>query len=153
MEKETNLTPEVKEFKWSLMAIDHLQKTAPWIKFFSILGFIGSGIMILVAVSFLFVSIPTTFSPIPFGNGLAFISPFYVVIAILTFLPSLFLLKYSNKISEIRYADNSDATIEDAFLWQKKYWKLIGIFMIIYLGFIVLAITGVLIAVFALKAF
>ncbi len=51
MEKEINLTPETKEFKWSLMAIDHLQKAAPWIKFFNILGFIVLAITgVLIAV-------------------------------------------------------------------------------------------------------
>ncbi len=154
MENEINQNreTETKEFSLSIMAISYLQNTAPWIKFFSILGFIGSGLLVFIAVSLFFIPIPFP-APVPIKSIFAPISFGYLVIAIITFFPSFYLLKYSNKLLKTKYAEDVKTALENAFLWQKRYWVFIGIIMIVYIGIVIIAITGVLIAIFALKAF
>ena len=154
MENEINLNreTETKELSLSPMAISYLQSAAPWIKFLSILGFIGSGIIVLVAASLFFIPIPFP-GQVPVESIFVPISIVYLVIALITFFPSYYLLKYSNRLSGIRYAEDANAALENAFLWQKKYWMFIGIIMIVYIGIVIIAITGALIAIFALKAF
>ena len=154
MEKEINPThePKVIEANLTQLAITHLQKAAPWIKFLSILGFIGSGVLILVAVALFYIPFPFP-GQFPMGPGLGPISTIYFVMAIVTFFPSYYLLKYSNKLSKTKYTEDVGATLENAFLWQKRYWIFIGIVMIVYFGVIVVMISGALIAVFALNVF
>ncbi|GEM_PF-1476408 len=154
MENEINTTDgsEIKEISLSQLAINYLQKTAPWIKFISIMGFIGSGIIALVALALFFIPIPFP-GQLPIGPGLGPISIIYFVMAIIMFFPSYYMLKYSNKLLKTRHAEDAGATIEEAFLWQKKYWTFIGVIMIVYIGFIIVAIAGVLIAFFTLNAF
>ena len=152
MENKINLNRETKTDSFSLtpMAISYLQSAAPWIKFISILGFIGSGIILLVAVAMFFIPFPFP-GPGPVFPGFGFISIIYLVIALITFFPCLYLLNYSNRLSGIKYSADAEATLEKAFMWQKKYWVFIGIVMIVYSSFLFVAIGGVLIAVFALN--
>ena len=154
MEKEINPThkPYTSEINLTQQAINHLQKAAPWIKFISIMGFWGSGIIVLVALALFFFPFPFP-GQFPIGLGLGSISFIYFVMAIITFIPCFYLYKYSNKLSKIKYTENGVATLEEAFFWQKRYWVFIGIIMIIYIGFIITVIAGVLIAAFALNAF
>ncbi len=154
MENEINPTHESKmeEVNLTLLAINYLQKAAPWIKFIGVLGFIGSAILLLVAGYLFFMPLPFP-SQVPVMPGFGFISIVYVVLAIVTFFPSLYMFNYGNKLSAIKYAEDTEATIEKAFMWQKKYWVFIGVFMIVYTGIVFIVVAGALIAVFALNAF
>ncbi len=152
MENEINPTHESKteEINVTSLAIDYLKKAAPWIKFISILGFIGTGVIMLVAAVLFFIPLPFP-GQVPVMPGFGFISIIYLLLALITFFPSLYLLNYSNSLSRIKNSIDAEATLEKAFMWQKKYWVFIGIVMIVYSSFLFVAIGGVLIAVFALN--
>jgi hypothetical protein len=154
MENEINLNRETKTDSLSLtpMATNYLQSAAPWIKFIGILGFIGSGFLLLVAVTMFFIPFPFP-GQAPLFPGIGFISIIYFVLALITFIPCLYLLNYSNRLSGIKYSADAEATLEKAFMWQKKYWVFIGIVMIVYFSILFVVISGALIAAFALNAF
>jgi hypothetical protein len=134
------------------MAINYLQNAAPWIKFIGILGFIGSGFLLLVAVAMFFIPFPFL-GQTPLLPGTGFISIIYFALALITFIPCLYLLNYSNRLSGIKYSADAEATLEKAFMWKKKYWVFIGIVMIVYFSILFVVISGALIAAFALNAF
>jgi hypothetical protein len=112
---------------------EHLLKAAGWSKFLAIMGFIGIGLMALMAIALLigggFVQSP----PQPFGaTGMAFL---YLVLAVVYFFSPLYLIRFSNKVrSGILAGDTFEVT--DAFKWLRQFFVFSGILAII--GFSIL---------------
>jgi Family of unknown function (DUF5362) len=129
----------------------YLLETAKWGTFLSILGFIMTGIIALIAI---FIS--TIFNSMTRGFGGAamplmgttFITVFYLIIAVVNFFMSFYLFKFSSKMKAALYANDQDS-LNESFKNQRSMFRLIGILTIIYLGFIILAIVfGALAAAF-----
>jgi hypothetical protein len=130
----------------------YLAETAKWGTFLSILGFIMSGILALIAIF-----IGTIFSSMTRGFGGAalplmgttFITIFYLIIAVVNFFMSFFLFKFSSKMKAALYA-NDQESLNESFKNQRSMFRLIGILTIIYVGFIILAVVfGGLVAAFS----
>jgi len=65
----------------------------------------------------------------------------YVIIAVVIFFPQLFLVQYSNALG--RYTrDKNPADLENALKKQNAFWMYMGILMIIYLAFFVIALLA-----------
>lgn len=118
----------------------YLYDMAGWTKFLGIVGFIFSGLMILVAFSM--GAIFSTISQMPgmdmyssLGSGvLTFIMLFY---ALLFLYPSLMLFSYAVKAKQgVLYADQ--LSLETSIGKLKSFFKFYGIMMIIAIAFYVL---------------
>ncbi len=129
-EKGLEITPMMKS---------QLKEASKWAKFLAILGFIGLGIMVLVALLFLLVGnmLPDTNSVSPYLLGFI-----YLVFAGIYFMPIKYLYDFSTQMSRsIMMTDQQ--SFSDAINSLKLHYKFIGILSIVIISlyfFIFLAI-------------
>ncbi|MFL9484510.1 DUF5362 family protein [Chitinophagaceae bacterium LWZ2-11] len=123
---------------------NYLRETAKWNRFLGILGFIGSGLLILVGLFFVVAgsSISRSFS----GSGMsgnifsmfgASVGFFYIIIAILFIMPSLYRFNFATKMIKALDA-NDQQNLTEAFANLKSFSKFFGILAIIYLALVAL---------------
>lgn len=135
--EQLNLNSNSKEF---------LRETGKWTFFLSIIGFLGIGLMVLLALfsSFIFNNLPQTQSlPFNFGKIMAIV---YLIMATIYFVPVYYLLQFSKKIKKALTSKN-DETLAEAFQMLKSHYKFIGVFTIIILS---LYFLGILVAMMGL---
>jgi hypothetical protein len=126
----------------------HLQETARWGKFLSIIGFIMCG---LVAVGGIFFStILTSFMSRSEGyegaslntTGLGAVMAFvYIIFGVIYFFPCLFLFRFSTQMKTALNANEQDR-LNNAFQNLKSLFRYVGIITII-----VLALYGLLLVI------
>jgi hypothetical protein len=121
-------------------AQSYLSETAKWGNFLSIVGFILSGLIAIIAlfagtIFSRLTSIYTNGNAVFAGTGIIMIV--YLLIAALYFFMSLLLYRFSKKMKIALYSSDQ-LSLNDSFLNLKKLYKLFGILTIIYLGFIAL---------------
>jgi hypothetical protein len=120
-------------------AIRHLKDTAPWTRFFSILGFIVCGLMVIASLAML-IGFGAFGERSMVGTGIAAFF-FYLIFAVVIFFPNLYLNKFSRHVSN--FCDSTDRdNLEAALEMQKKYWNYMGVLAIIYLSILVLVLIG-----------
>lgn len=131
------------------IAKDHILATGKWGKFLAILGFILTGIMVIAAFTMILggsalnsVEIPGM--PNAALGGFGMIGFVYLIMALIYGLMSYWLFNFSSKSTQGIH-NNSNILLEDAFKSLKNIYKTMGIFAIIYISFIVLALTGALV--------
>jgi len=137
---ETNQNLLNSELQIDSIAQAHLAETAKWGVFLSIVGFILSGLFVLVA---LFAGTFMSSMNSAYGGaapiiGAGFITVVYLIIALLSFFMALFLYRFATKMKTALYTTDQD-TLNNSLLNLKNLYKLMGILTIIYLAFIVLA--------------
>ncbi|OQP60659.1 hypothetical protein A3860_32170 [Niastella vici] len=125
------------------LSISYLGETARWAKFLSIVGFVASGVLIILA---LFAgNIFSSFSRLgnsdvlssSVGFGGTLFSVIWIVIALLYFFPCLYLFNFSNKMqSALR--NNDQTNLNAAFNNLKSCFKFVGILTIVFLSFYLL---------------
>ena len=138
---ETNENLLAAELQIDTTAHAYLAETAKWCNFLSIVGFILSGILAVVALfagTFLG-SLSSRYGGNSSIIGAGFITVIYLLIAALYFFMSLFLYRFSSKMKTALYSNDQDS-LNNSFLNLKNLYKLMGILTIIYLGFLVLAL-------------
>ncbi|SDX91978.1 DUF5362 family protein [Flavobacterium degerlachei] len=112
-----------------------LKETAKWAYFLSILGFVGVGFMLVLAVF-----IGTIFSKLDsmggdtamlqrMGGG--FISFIYVVIAALYFFPVYYLFQFSSKMKAAFKNEDNDA-LNESFSFLKSHYKFMGVLALVF---------------------
>ncbi|TDD97388.1 hypothetical protein [Flavobacterium cellulosilyticum] len=110
-----------------------LKETAKWAYFLSILGFIGVGLMVVLAVF-----AGTIFGVIGhmmpgmgmFGSGIGIvISIFYLLIAALYFFPVYYLYKFASNAKKA-FLNIDSELLSTSFKYLKSHYKFIGIMMI-----------------------
>jgi hypothetical protein len=132
-----------------------LKETAKWGYFLSILGFIGIGFMVVLALF-----IGTIFSAISGLSGTAnsmgvletgFISGLYLLIALLYFFPIYYLFKFSSNLKKA-FKSNDNDLITTSFEYLKSHYKFIGIltlvFVVIYVLILLFSVLAGAIALF-----
>lgn len=133
--------------------LDSLRKTRPWTMFLAILGFVFTGLIVLVAIVMMFAgSFASVFphqpsTPQLFGAamGIGF-GILYLIMAVFCYLlPCIILFRYGSAIGRIDQAV-PQAAMEEALLRQKMFWKYVGILMIVVLVLYVLLIIGGIVA-------
>jgi hypothetical protein len=137
--------PETPPVVLTAEAQRHLTKTGPWVRFLSIMMFIGAGFLMLAGISLALVALAgmqSPMSPVTTGslpNGAAFLlGPIYVIVALLTYIvPGLFLFRYASAIKVLKL-NPSSLSLEDAIKQQKTFWRYLGILAIILLCVFVL---------------
>ncbi len=128
------------ELQIDSVAHAHLAETAKWGIFLSILGFIFTGLFVLIAIfagTFL-----TTMNPYGGASammGAGFLTTIYLIIAAVNFFMSMFLYRFSAKTKAGLYSNDQDS-LNSGLANLKNLYKMIGIIAIIYLAFIALAL-------------
>ena len=125
----------------SRFAIETLNKTVPWIKFLSIMGFILCGFMVIFALVLL---LSGGIYGKTYGAGMgSSVFLVYLVLAIVIYFPNSYLYHYAGNLR--KFFNSKDAsTLETAFKLQKQYWMFMGVLVIIYLSFFAIAMIFVL---------
>ena len=117
-----------------------LRKAAGWIKFLSILNYIGMGLIILFSLIGVIMSIVALTQPYNAGAGagMLIVSILYGVIgSLLTYFPASYGMGFSNKINEALIHDNQQS-MQQAFRSLGSWFKFYGIFMIVYIVLIII---------------
>lgn len=138
------------ELHLSETAKGFLRETAKWAFFLSILGFIGLGFLVLVAL-FMFAAGGAIASAAggAFGAlgamGGGIIGTVYLILAILYFFPVLYLFKFASKTKRA-LAESSTEGLTEGLENLKSHYKFIGIFTLIILSLYVLILIFAVIA-------
>lgn len=126
----------------------YLTETAKWAKFMAIMGFIGSGFLLLCSI---FIGSFLSAAFLRMGSGAAglgymggFLSFIYVAIAIIYFFPCLYLYNFASKM-QIALRSNDQDQLSLSFKNLKSCYRFVGILMIIVLALWVLGIVLALI--------
>jgi hypothetical protein len=128
----------------------YLLETARWAKLLAIIGFVATG---LIAIMALFAG--TLISAVGMFSGSGNLGPtagigltvFYLLVALLVFIPSLYLFRFSGKTgASLTIANESGFT--EAMMNLKSYFKFNGIIAIVVicfytLGLILALVSGV----------
>jgi len=119
----------------------HLAETAKWANFLSIVGFVVSCIIAIIA---LFAGTMLGSLSRGFGNsgtmiGAGFVTFMYLIIAAVYFFMSLFLYRFASKMKMALYSSDQDS-LNGSFMNLKHLYKMMGIITIIYLCFLALAL-------------
>ena len=122
----------------------YLKGASPWLRFIGIMGFIGTGFLILWGIiSIAFMSIfnqlmYSSYDVIAPGAG-AIVGAFSGIMMIggsaLLFFPSLFTFRFGDKIKKYMQS-GAENDLEQAFKNNKSLWKFSGIVLIVYLAII-----------------
>jgi hypothetical protein len=122
--------------------IDILRGTKPWVRFLSVLGFIGLGLLLLGCLAILVLPMgPMGSMPIGPRVGASFA---YLLMGLIQFPAVLFLHRYAGRIGRLA-ASGDPGDLEDALSAQKSFWKYLGILTLVMMVLYVLIIVGVLI--------
>lgn len=122
----------------------YIKSISKWGKFLSIIGFIGIGLIVIIAL-FAGSMIARLGAMSGAGASGAFVTVIYLIVAVIYFFPVLYLWKASTNLG---YAvdNNNELSLTEGFKNLKSHYKFIGIFMIVVLSIYILA------ALFALAA-
>lgn len=140
-------TPEPQALTITLPSTAYLREIAKWGKFLAIVGFVGVGLMVIIAL-FAGTAIGSMSLPEESGGSAAgmigggFFMFFYLLFALLYFFPVLYLYRFSGKMQEALRLQNEELLVT-SFANLKSLFKFMGVFTIIMLSFYVLAMLFV----------
>lgn len=122
-----------------------LAGTKPWVRFCSIIGFIGTGLMVLGAFAMMlsggFLAASGSDAGMPFAGFPILLGVLYLVIAIFYFFPSLKLWKYGSHIAAL-LDSGTTADLEAALETQRSFWKFVGILVCVGIALYIVAIIA-----------
>ena len=122
--------------------MNSLRATKPWTRLLSILGFIGTGLTIIVGLGII---LGRNFLPMPpDAPPLIFVGVFYILTSVLYLIPSIWLSKYSSAIASFLKGGDS-VQLGNAIAYQKSFWKFVGILVLVSIVFM---IVGIIAAIF-----
>ncbi|MBK1815348.1 hypothetical protein JIN84_06970 [Luteolibacter yonseiensis] len=124
--------------------IEQLARTKPWVRFISVMVFIGAGLMVLLALVTMLIGIPANSNPM-FGKGLGFgFGGIYLLFAGVYIYPGIKLWKYASRIGDL-VRSGSVMDLEGALNEQRSFWKFLGIAMLVILSLYVLIIVAAIV--------
>jgi hypothetical protein len=137
---------------------DFIAKAGPWATFLGVVGFIGTGFIVLAALVMTFAAGLAA----ALSNSMSFLKPLsglvggvlgllYLLLALIVFFPSLFLVKIGQASKKYRLRGDA-ADLEKYAEYVKKIFKFYGIFMIVTLSLYVLIVPIAIIAAVAASA-
>ena len=118
-----------------------LRSTWPWTRLLSVLGFIGTGLIILAGLG---VIVGESFIPVSEkAPPLVFMGIFYILASVFYLVPSIWLSKFSTAVSA--FLKSGDAIeLGKAIAYQKSFWKFIGILALVSIA---LTVVGIIAAI------
>lgn len=125
-----------------------LRKTKPWVRMLSILGFIGSGLMLVIALLVMASGAIGGVMGRSFGLGAAggiMLGLLYGLMALLYIFPSLFLFRYASAIASM-LSEDTVRGMEKALEAQKSFWRFIGILTVVILCLYAVALVFIAVA-------
>ena len=131
------------KLKLTSVGVSYLNQVRKWTYFLSIIGFIFTGLIVLMALFFssfiaMFSDMYSSYGVSEFtsiGSGMATV--FYLFFALLYFFLSLYLYRFSKRVKgAINLEDSSQ--LEDGLKNLKSYWKLTGILTAVVLSLYIL---------------
>ena len=129
--------------------VDQLKRTRPWVLLISIIGFIFTVFMAIASVGMLFgggamMSGMGGAQAAGLPNGMFMgMGVMYLVMTILYFVISLYLLKYAGAIKKF-VASGTSQDMEHALKHQASFWKLVGILTLVTIVLmIVMMVVGI----------
>lgn len=135
------------ELQLDQTAKEFLKETAKWAYFLSILGFVGIGLMLLVAVfaGSLFASMGSMPGMGAMGGSFGTImGVFYFFIAALYFFPVYYLNKFASNAKKA-FKDNDTEALTVSLGYLKSHYKFIGILMLsILVLYAIIFVFGIL---------
>ncbi len=114
-----------------------MRQTRPWVTFMAVLGFIGTGLMVLGGIAFMLTA-PTG---MPGGPAIGLV---YLVVAALYGAGATLLHRYRSSIASMERGCGIDA-LENALEHQKSFWRFVGITAAATLGLYGLVFVGVMV--------
>ena len=136
------------DLQLDLTAKDFIKETAKWAYFLSILGYVGIGLLVIIAVfagtlfSALGVGLGGGIQGGAFGLMMGFV---YFAMAAIYFFPVYYLHKFASNAKKA-FRDNDSEALTTSFQYLKSHYKFIGIFVLILLALygllIVFAVLG-----------
>jgi hypothetical protein len=116
-----------------------LRATRPWTRLLSVLGFIGTALIILAGIAMI---VGKGFIPMSEkAPPLAFMGIFYIMASVFYLVPSIWLSKYSSAITA--FLDAGDALeLGKAIAYQKSFWKFVGSLALVSIAVAVLGIVA-----------
>jgi hypothetical protein len=131
-------------FQMTSSMIESLRATKPWTQLLAILGFISVGFLVLSSFRLIIGAffMPDHGSGLPFP--LFFLALFYLLMGVIYFFPSYFLLKYATSIGRF-LRGGGQLSMEQALAYQKSFWKFVGILGLVSIGFAILGIVAAII--------
>ena len=109
-------------------AAEMLRQTKPWVRFISVMLFLGAA---FIALAGLFVMGGGISEAMPGGIG-AFLGFIYIAMAFLYIVPAVFLWMYADRIG-VFLRDRSPGRLASALAAQKSFWRFVGIAMLVIL--------------------
>ncbi len=130
-------------------ARNYLAETAKWAKLIAIVGFVFVGLMAILAFFIGSIIGAMTAATPELDQGLGFMSTtfltiMYLAIALISFIPILYLYRFATK-TQMALRANNELVLTDAFKNLKSHYKFYGILMAILIGFYMLAFLFALI--------
>ena len=117
-------------------AADMLRQTKPWVRFISVMFFIGAALCALgglgVIVAGMVGGMAGGTASSRAGLFLAFLGFVYILMAILYIAPGVFLWKYADRIG-IFLRQQTPGRLASALGAQKSFWKFIGILTLVFI--------------------
>jgi len=117
------------------VVVEHLIRTRPWVKFCSLAGFIASGFLILIGL----LTLRRMIEQLP-PHYLLLLGGFYLILAILFIIPSLWLSRYEKSITRLQISRHI-ADLEQAIAYQRIFWRHMAIMILIMLFIYLLTIA------------
>ena len=133
----------------SKTSVSYLTETGKWSKFLSIIGFVFTGLVVLIGIfagSIMPSMTEGQMRHMPFGPGIIF-GVVYIGMGLLYFFPTLYLFRFSQKL-KIALSNKDNDALDTAFSNQKSLYKFYGIIMILVISLYVLIGLFALLAVF-----
>lgn len=130
-------------------AREQLKSSAKWGRFLAIVGFVGIANMILAVIVLNFVLPGLNADELQNTQQIQQVNPFqgtilsifYILVSVLSFFPTFYLLKFSNySIKALK--ENDEGMLQIAFKNLKYQYKFMGYLTIIMLVFVVIAMVG-----------
>ena len=107
--------------------MEHLARTSPWVAFISVLGFVLSGLLVLIGLITMLIGGLTEELGLVGGILLGLV---YQIIAFIYMLVALQLHRYAAAIRVFARSPDSLA-LEQALGYQRSFWRLVGIIAIV----------------------
>lgn len=121
----------------------YIYQAAKWAKFLSIVGFIVTGLMVMIALSVQ--TVMQSLSEIPAYSGLAALGSgvimfFYLLLALLYFYPSYLMYKFSSS-AKLAVLYGNQESLGEAMTKMKSIFKFFGILTVAFISIYVLMVV------------
>lgn len=139
---EERSTFENFEMQLNETAKSFIKEIAKWAYFLSIVGYVGVGLLVLVAL--FFGSVIAGAGAMSGGGmgalgamGGTFVTVLYLIIALIYFFPIYYLNKFASNAKQAFRTDDTES-LTKSFEYLKSHYKFMGIFTIVFISFYVL---------------